>query len=108
MMKYKLANLLQPLQEGKIPTNYVLGPDGHIYAEIPEAQDREEYDPWEGQVHDTDTWFLSEGREEYWGFETICKACGTRWMAYKDHSQGYNIRNYCPGCGKKLDVEGDK
>lgn len=87
----------EPLQEGKVPKDYGMGPDGKLYELIPEESDYDDY--FEGREQDTETYFLT-GREEYWGFETNCKICGTAFMAYGKDSK--EIRNYCPGCGRKL------
>ena len=95
-MKLIKVQFREPLEEGKVPKTYCYGPDGSIYECVPEQEDYD--DPFDGEVGETDTYFLT-GREEYWGFETNCKNCGTKFMAYNENK---NVRNYCPGCGKQL------
>lgn len=70
--------------------------------DLPEEADIKE--AWDGQEPETDTYYM-EGKEEYYDYETVCKACGTRFMAYKDDKEWERVRNFCPGCGKKLATE---
>lgn len=96
-MKYKRVAYKEPLMEGVVPKQYAMGAHGELYEIIHEPGDS--VDPYNGLERETDTYFLS-GKEEYWGFETICKNCGSMFQAY--NKNGESIRNYCPGCGKKL------
>lgn len=94
-MKLKEVAFMEPLQEGEIPKSYSIR-DGKIFEIIPEACDMCDH---EEEVRETEKYYIS-GKEEYWGFETICKKCGVSFMAYK--KDGDSIMNYCPGCGEKL------
>ena len=92
---YKRVDHIRPLCEGEVPRHYVYGPSGEIYEEVPDPNYVEDYD---GIDPDTDTYYL-DGREEYWGWVTVCKACGTQFQAFTGDE---GVRNYCPGCGKRL------
>ena len=104
-MKY--SDVPMPLKEGEYQWEHVRifdretkqWKDQWRQPEEKDIQERIERD-FDGETPETDTYYL-EGREEYWDFETICKACGTRFMAY-DTKHKERVRNYCPGCGKKL------
>ena len=100
-MHLKKVLFRRPLAEGEVPPDYVMGADGQLYERILDPEDYTDTDPFEGKIPETSTYYLG-GKEEYWGFETVCKSCGTRFMAYKDYGYGYDVRNYCPGCGKRL------
>ena len=80
-----------PLVEGKCPPVY--GKDnGWYYPEPdPDYKDPEEIETDEYRI---------EGKEEYYGYVTFCKACGISFQAYD--LDGEYVRNYCPGCGTKL------
>ena len=103
-MKLKRVQYREPLREGEIPKSYTVK-DGMLYEIILEESDYKDIN--KGRVLGTDTWYLSDDKEEYYGFETICKACGTRWMAIKDGYE-YDVRNYCPGCGRALTDQKEK
>lgn len=101
-MKY--SDYPMPLTEGEYPWEHVLVLDEKTREWKDKWRQVEEEDikeAWEGQIPETDTYYL-EGKEEYYDFETVCKACGARFMAYKDDKDWERIRNFCPGCGKKL------
>ena len=81
-----------PLGEGKCPPVYDEEKDEFIYPEPdPDYKDPEE--------RETDKYSI-EGKEEYYGYVTFCKVCGTSFQAY--NLDGEPVRNYCPGCGQKL------
>ena len=104
-MKY--SDHPMPLTEGEYPWEHIRVYDTEEkkwkdqWRQPEEAEIKKaEYDRWEGEIPETDTYYLA-GREEYWGFETICKKCGTRFQAYDKELKNY-VRNFCPGCGKQL------
>lgn len=96
-MKYIPVKYKEPMREGEVPKDYVMGADGRIYERIREPGDPVP-DPFEGNVPETETYILTD-REEFYDFVTVCKACGVQFIAYKDEE---HVRNFCPGCGKKL------
>ena len=81
-----------PLVEGKCPPVYDAEKKEWYYPE----PDPDYKDP---ELIETDTYRI-EDKEEYWNYETVCKSCGTRFIAYGEEWD--TIRNYCPGCGQKL------
>ena len=104
-MKYIPVDCRKALTEGEVPPTYSINENGQLCEVIYEPEDYENYDEFEGEISETDTYYLS-GKEEYYGFETVCKSCGTRFMARgEDNGYGYKVRNYCPGCGKRLSKE---
>ena len=61
--------------------------------------------PPDAGPEDHGTFYIENGNEEYWDRETVCKNCGTRFMAYVSidgDSWPKYVRNYCPGCGRRL------
>ena len=84
-------NIRLPLVEGKLPPVYDEEKKEYVY---PEEQDYE--DP---EMIETDKFEVIE-KEEYWGYPTRCKKCGTEFQAYDVFEE--ITRNYCPGCGEKL------
>ena len=48
--------------------------------------------------------------EEYYDQRTFCKSCGVEFIAYRELGEYHSIlvRNYCPGCGKRLAKEDDE
>ena len=50
---------------------------------------------------------VDEYNEEYYAQRTFCKSCGVEFIAYSPQPTPALVRNYCPGCGKRLE-EGDK
>lgn len=109
-MKY--SDHPMPLKEGEYPWEHIMAFDAETrtwknqWRQLEEADIKEaEAENWEGETPETDTYYLS-GREEYYGFETVCKACGTQFMAYTGKGiETKAVRNFCPGCGKKLATE---
>ena len=97
-MRYKRVEFREPLQEGKVPKDYTIGPDGELYECVPEKTDCTDY--FEGREKETETYFLAD-KDEYWGFVTHCKKCGTEFQAYIGENFE-EVRNYCPGCGRRL------
>lgn len=83
--------LRPPIVEGKCPPVYDEEKGWYYPEPDPDYKDPEEIE--------TDTFFVS-GKEEYYGYETVCRKCGTRFQARNEEST--TIRNYCPGCGEKL------
>ena len=96
-MKYIKVDHREPLQEGKAPKSYTMDPGGQLYEIVYEPSDFAEE-----KLPETETYKVLD-KEEYWGHETVCKACNTHFMAYDDESVGYSVRNYCPGCGRRLE-----
>lgn len=45
--------------------------------------------------------YIIDDKDEYWDYETICKACEGTFIAYD--KDGNTVRNYCPCCGAKLE-----
>lgn len=108
-MKY--SDHPMPLKEGEYPWEHIMVFDAEErkwkdqWRQLEEEDIKEaEAEKWEGETPETDTYFLAD-KEEYYDFETVCKACGARFMAYKDDKEWERIRNFCPGCGKKLVTE---
>lgn len=101
-MKFIEVDQRMPLVEGEVPRSYGIGPNGKLCEIVWEPSDVYP-DPYDGEVPETDTYFL-DGKEEYWGFETVCKACKTRFMAFDGNiwNKCNHVRNFCPGCGKML------
>ena len=99
IMRFKEVQCREPLREGCVPKDYGINREGKLCEIIYEPED---YKP-DPEIVDTETYYTS-GREEYWDYETTCKACGTKFMAYGGGNlKGYEpVRNYCPGCGRKL------
>lgn len=106
-MKY--SDHPMPLTEGEYPWEHIMVFDAEArkwkdqWRQLEEADIKEaEAEKWEGQIPETDTYYLS-GKEEYYDFETVCKACGTQFIAYTGEGiETKAVRNFCPGCGKKL------
>lgn len=106
-MKY--SDHPMPLKEGEYPWEHIMVFDAETrkwkdqWRQLEEADKKEaEAEKWEGETPETDTYYLS-GKEEYYDFETVCKACGTQFMAYAGEGiETKAVRNFCPGCGKKL------
>lgn len=82
-----------PLVEGKCPPIYDAEKNEYYYPE----PDPDYKDP---EMIETDTYYLAD-KEEYYYYPTVCKGCGTQFQAYDRDNQ--NIRNYCPGCGNRLE-----
>ena len=99
-MKFIPVDHREALTEGEVPKSYHVerDKDGNerLYEIVLEPED---YNTDDDIVRDTETYYLDD-EEEYWGFQTVCKACGAKFQAYD--SSWHPIRNYCPGCGKKL------
>ena len=81
-----------PLVEGKCPPEYDPEKKEWYYPEP-------NWDYKDPEIYETETYKV-EDKEEYYGYPTICKACGTEFQAYQGAEK---IRNFCPGCGRKLD-----
>ena len=85
-------NIRLPLVEGKLPPAYDEEKGEYVYPEPdPDYEDEE--------MFETDTFEVID-KDEYWGYPTMCKKCGTEFQAYD--TNGVVTRNYCPGCGEKL------
>ena len=82
-----------PLQEGKCPPVFDKEREEWYYPEPEEYDDPEIVDEKEYRVDDKD---------EFYDYSTVCKSCGTQFIAYSETRE--LIRNYCPGCGKCLDI----
>ena len=82
-----------PLVEGKCPPVYDPIKKEWYYPE----PDPDYVDP---EIMETENYSI-EDKEEFYNYKTVCKKCGVEFIA---HSQvGLLVRNYCPGCGAKLE-----
>ena len=86
----RLPEVELPLVEDKCPP--VVDENGNAY--YPEPSNEE--DP---EIMETEKYAIMD-KEEYYNYVTGCNACGTTFIAYTDDTE--LVRNYCPGCGKKL------
>jgi len=85
-----------PLVEGKCPPQQ--DENGNWY--YPEPV--EYIDP---EIREYDDYSVLD-KDEYWGYETVCKHCGVRFIAYeKDEPE--QVRRFCPGCGTRLEKDGE-
>ena len=88
-----------PMVEGRcIPESRMRLEGGHWVHEwmYPEP-DPDYVDP---EIMETENYSI-EDKEEFYNYKTVCKKCGVDFIA---HSQvGLLVRNYCPGCGAKLE-----
>lgn len=85
-----------PLVEGKCPP--VKDENGNWYYPEPVKY----VDP---EIVETREYSVTN-KEEYWGYETVCKHCGVRFIAYeKDNYK--QVRRFCPGCGTQLEKDGE-
>ena len=85
--------------EGKCP------PVHEIYWENGEMKHRWYYpepdpDYVDPETYETDGYSI-EDKDEFYGYVTVCKSCGTRFQAFDKKYE--NIRSYCPGCGRSLE-----
>lgn len=80
-----------PLVEGKCPPEQ--DEDGNWYYPEPVEYN----DP---EIMETDSYSVDD-KEEFYDYQTTCKNCGTRFIARDPNEE--LVRNFCPGCGKKLD-----
>lgn len=87
----RLAQRL-PCVEGKYPPEWDPEKKEWFYPEQVEIYK----DP---EKIETDSYIVLD-KDEYWGYPTQCKKCGTEFQAYDNKDE--SIRNYCPGCGEKL------
>ena len=98
-MEKEYSDHALPIVEGKCP------PIHEMVIENGEWKHRWYYpepdpDYEDPEMIETETYYLAD-KEEYYYYPTVCKGCGTQFQAYgKDNK---NIRNYCPGCGKRLE-----
>ena len=83
-----------PLVEGEC--HPIVGEDGKPY--YPEPSN--EPDP---EIREEKNYSVLD-KDELWDYVTVCKRCGTRFIAgIDDDDDNYQtVRNFCPGCGKKL------
>lgn len=86
----QLLNLRLPLIEGKCPP--IIEGGKWIYPEPDNSPDP--------NIAEYDTYGI-EDKDEFYNYVTVCKKCGTRFIAYSD--SGDEERSYCPGCGRRLD-----
>ena len=99
MGKIEISLMPLPLVEGKLPPV-------HRYS-LHEGQFRHEWyypEPdteWEDpEIYETEK-YRQEDKEEYYDYETVCKTCGTRFIAY--NNAGKRAMKYCPFCGVNLE-----
>lgn len=97
--KIEYSEIPLPVVEGKYP------PLHEMYFENGEWKHRWHYpepdpDYKDPEMIETDTYYLAD-KEEYYYYPTVCKACGTQFQAHDKEEK--NVRNYCPGCGKRLE-----
>lgn len=94
-MKISLAPL--PLVEGKLPpVHRIMWNDGSFRHEWYYPDPKEDWkDP---EIYETDN-YRQEDKDEFYDYVTVCKACQTKFIAYK---AGEKTMNYCPCCGKQL------
>ena len=56
------------------------------------------------EIREEEKFFIKD-KEELYDYMTVCKGCGTEFIAVlRDEHRGYyqTVRNYCPGCGERL------
>lgn len=85
-MKYIPVIYDQPIMEGYPQKKYCMK-NGRKYEMVPEPGDIEE-----------------EQKQKYIAMENgiiHCMTCGASFIAY--NSNGEEVRNFCPGCGVKLE-----
>ena len=90
---------LLPMVEGKCPPVTRINENGEWESCYPEP-DPDYEDPEIRQ----EAGYSVEGKEEFYNYKTVCDSCGAEFIAYLDDEL---VRNYCPGCGKRLEVEPD-
>lgn len=79
------------LVEGERPGETVLTEDGKIEKRVlPPLEEWEDEELEDMTILDKD---------EFYDHVTRCRHCGTEFIAYENHE---SVRNFCPGCGKKL------
>ena len=86
-----------PLVEGKCPPITRLGINGQIESCYPEP-DPDYEDP---EIRETKKYRITD-KEELYNYMTVCKKCGTEFIAYFATKL---VRNYCPCCGEPLEGE---
>lgn len=97
-MKY--SDHPMPLVEGERPWSLSLMYDQDGTRREVWCQMEDKDIPPDPGPEDRGAYYIESYNEEYWGPETVCKKCGTRFMAYsEDHKK---INNFCPGCGERF------
>ena len=81
--------------EGKCPPITRVGTDGRLESCYPEY-DPDYVDP---EIRETEDCRIAD-KEEFYDYVTVCKKCGTEFIAY---STGKLVRNYCPCCGERIE-----
>ena len=89
------SRVMLPMVEGKCPPVHAVDVEGE-YWYYPEPYP-DYVDP---NIHEYEKYSI-EDKDEFYYYVTRCKNCGARFIAYDfDWNE---TRNYCPGCGKRLD-----
>ena len=86
-----------PLVEGKCPPVSCIDENGQAWSRYTEPNPGY-VDP---EIKEFDMYRI-EDVEEFYDYVTVCKNCGTRFIAYQEHDL---ILKFCPGCGGRLEVE---
>lgn len=99
------SNVPMPLTEGEYPWNgQLVEENGEMVMKYcqPEDCDIEPEKPPE----DHGEYTVDSYNEEYYDQRTFCKSCDVEFIAYQHRTK--LVRNYCPGCGKRLEKEDEK
>lgn len=103
------SNVPMPLTEGEYPLEkQFVEENGKMvlkYCQLEESDIGPEEPPGDYGEYTIDSY-----NEEYYDRRTFCKSCGVEFIAYRELGKYHSIpvRNYCPGCGKRLAKEDDK
>ena len=84
-----------PMIEGKCPPISRMRSDGTFESCYPIPNP----DYVDDEIYETDTYY-HEDKDEFWGYVTRCKKCGTAFQAIDSNHN--DVNRYCPGCGAKL------
>lgn len=102
------SNVPMPLKEGEYPWNGQLVEENGVmvmkYCQLEDSDVGPEEPPEDHGEYEVDSY-----NEEYYDQKTICKSCGVEFIAYQQLGRYHSklVRNYCPGCGKRLAKDGD-
>lgn len=93
----KIVGPIIPLTEGKYPPDVILNKDGDIeYREhVPDP------DYVDSEIREEELYSVL-GKDEFYGHVTVCKSCLTEFIAYDPKNDWKYVRDFCPGCGKRL------
>ena len=103
------SDMPMPLTEGEYPwSGQLVEEDGKMVMKYCQLEEKDIPPQEPDEEHEGYT--VSSGNDEYYDQSTFCKNCGVEFIAYRrvgEHEVKL-VRNYCPGCGKRLAKEDDK